>query len=87
MVRSRRYLDFYNTGNKCIKKKKPKLASQTVLQQWDTYIAFKALVAVSFLGEAVVLVGALSAPGLAGHSQDGDGGFAPVRFTIANLTV
>lgn len=53
----------------------------------DTYIGFKTLVSVSFLGEAVVLVGGLSIPGLTCHPQDGDGDFPPVCFTIPNFAV
>lgn len=53
----------------------------------DTYVGFKTLVSVSFLGETVVLVGGLSIPGLACHPQDGDRDFPPVCFTIPNFAV
>ena len=51
------------------------------------YIALQAPGGVSLRGEAIVLVRTLSAPGLAGDAQDGDGGRTPVCEAISNLTV
>lgn len=50
-------------------------------------IAVQALVGVCFWGEAPVLVRTLSIPGLAGHTQDSDGGWTSVCTSTSNLTV
>ncbi len=52
-----------------------------------TYIALQTLGGVSLWGEAVVLVGALRTPGLASHTQNGDGSWTAVCFSISSLTV
>lgn len=54
---------------------------------WFAHIAVQTLGGVCLLGEAVVLVGALCVPGLAGDAQDGDGGRTPVCVSIPNFTV
>lgn len=63
------------------------VVTQKVCDSTHTYIALQTLGGVSLWGEAVVLVGTLSTPGLAGHTQNGDGGWTPVCVSISNLTV
>lgn len=52
-----------------------------------TYVALQTVGGVRLRGEAAVRVGALCAPGLASHTEHGDGGGTPVRLPVSNFTV
>lgn len=52
-----------------------------------TYVALQTLGGVRLRGEAAVCVWALCAPGLASHTEDGDGGGTPVCLSVPNFTV
>lgn len=52
-----------------------------------TYVAVQTLGGVRLRGEAAVCVGTLCAPGLASHTEHGDGGGTPVRLSVPNFTV
>lgn len=76
---------FIKSGAKCYHSKSLQL--KMVRTGTHTYIALQTFVGVSLWGEAVVLVRDLGTPGLAGHAQNGDGGWTPVCISISSLTV